>query len=238
MTTELILQLIGGAGALAGAAGVFQYTHDRTRIRAEVAREAASAYQAFVADVGRSWPTADTPRRPAPVTPAPGHAELCDTPGCSCRPLVPRAILELDTPWRGDGQTYDWCQGCNRTPNRRLMAYTEAGLYRCRDCRTVDGTLPEQPATGVAELLEAVAEAPGAALVPIVATVPVRWPTEPSLEGIFAEFDAFHTERPVECDGRRGNHGDPAIVCAMCCDTEDDEQAEADAREMLNGYGL
>lgn len=46
-------------------------------------------------------------------------------------------LLDLDTPWRGDGQLYDWCQGCDRTPNRALMGWTEGALYRCRDCRAV-----------------------------------------------------------------------------------------------------
>jgi hypothetical protein len=48
-------------------------------------------------------------------------------------------MLDLDTPWRGDGELYDWCQGCDRTPNRRLMAWTETGLYRCRSCRGESG---------------------------------------------------------------------------------------------------
>ncbi|UXE04449.1 membrane protein [Mycobacterium phage Funsized] len=66
-------------------------------------------------------------------------------------PAVPPAPLWPVSPWP-DGEWYDWCQGCNRTPNRRLMAFTESGLYRCRDCRA-DGPTPEP----VAELIASVA---------------------------------------------------------------------------------
>lgn len=191
VTADLLIQLIAGAGMLSGVAGVLKYLQDRKSIRAEVASQAQAAYQAFVQ--AQPWPSNSQPRTPLKVE------HKCDTPMCPCR-----------------GEVYAWCQGCDRTPNVRLMGWTELGLYRCRSCRA-DG--PTE--TPVLELIDSVADT-AAALVPIVATVPLRWPTEPSLEGIFAEFDAFHTERPVECDGRRGNHGDPEVVCAMCAGNDND----------------
>ncbi|QWY84419.1 hypothetical protein SEA_KNOCKER_77 [Mycobacterium phage Knocker] len=96
------------------------------------------------------------------VEPATAGAETveikhqCDTPMCPCR-----------------GEVYDLCTGCGKTPNRRLMAWTAEGTYRCRMCRTADGT-PEEPAPAVQRLLDtmSVAEAEGAAMVPIIVTAP------------------------------------------------------------------
>lgn len=75
--------------------------------------------------------------RPAPDR---REAHTCNTPMCPCR-----------------GETYDYCVGCRRTPNRRLMAWTPDGRWLCRSCRTADGT-PEAPAPAVADLIEAIAE--------------------------------------------------------------------------------
>lgn len=168
MVTEMLLQIIGGAGFLSGVAGLVKYHMDRTSIRAEVAKDAAEAYRQFTE--GQPWPTASTPTPPA----APKIAHVCDTPMCSCR-----------------GEVYAWCQGCNRTPNVRLMGWTDGGLYRCRSCRA-DGPTPE----AVLDLL--------------------------------ADVVADDEVARLECDGRRGNHGDPAIVCAMCCDTDDNDPAPHD----------
>lgn len=33
------------------------------------------------------------------------------------------------------GEVYNYCPGCDRTPNRRLMGWTGDGRYLCRDCR-------------------------------------------------------------------------------------------------------
>ena len=49
VTSALILQMVGGAGFLAGVAGVLQYIRDRTRIRAEVARDVAEVVRAIEA---------------------------------------------------------------------------------------------------------------------------------------------------------------------------------------------
>lgn len=80
------------------------------------------------------------------------------------------------------------------------------------------------------------------ALLPIVTTVPAvrpprggggvvlphqRQTKEPDLTGVFEAFESFFEPGPDErprCDGKRGNHGDPAIVCAMCCDTPEDPE--------------
>lgn len=41
---------------------------------------------------------------------------------------------DLDTPWKGTGNVHQWCQGCDTTPNVRLMGWTEDHRYRCRRC--------------------------------------------------------------------------------------------------------
>lgn len=161
MNVDLMVQLLSGAGALSGAIGTWTYTNTRQSIRAEVAKDAAEAYRVFTE--GQPWPTASRPTPPA----APKIAHTCDTPMCPCR-----------------GEVYAWCQGCDRTPNVRLMGWSDGGLYLCRSCRA-DGPTPE----AVLDLL--------------------------------ADVVADEDVARLECDGTRGNHGDPAIVCAMCCDTDD-----------------
>ena len=80
MSAELIMQLVGGAGFLAGVAGVLRYVQDRTRIRAEVAKDAAQAYRQFIesqpwpSNSPPSWWTTSATRRCA-------HAGASSTPG-------------------------------------------------------------------------------------------------------------------------------------------------------------
>lgn len=57
-------------------------------------------------------------------------------------------------------------------------------------------------------------------------------------------------ERPVECDGRRGNHGHPDVVCAQCCEcppdpmgfdcahTDDEPDDWSDPHEINGAFGL
>ncbi|AHJ88374.1 hypothetical protein CG91_gp074 [Mycobacterium phage 39HC] len=192
MTAELIIQLMGGAGVLSGVAALLHYVNARQGTKARASAEAYAAYRSFIETAidGRDYRVTEE----IPVGRQPSAARS--------------AAVERGKP-TADTTTRDWCQGCGNIPLRRLMGWTESGLYRCRTCRG----LPERP-HGLQNPPPRPPSGGGG--------VVVRGRAEPDLSGIFEEFDAFHTERPVECDGQRGNHGDPAIVCAMCCECEPD----------------
>jgi hypothetical protein len=105
MTADLIIQMMGGAGLLSGVAALLHYVNARGRGRARASAEAYAAYRSFVEDSMGRQPSA-----------------------------ARSAAVERGKP-SADTTTRDWCQGCGNVPIRRLMGWTETGLYRCRSCR-------------------------------------------------------------------------------------------------------
>ncbi|AGT12976.1 hypothetical protein KAYACHO_72 [Mycobacterium phage KayaCho] len=183
MTADLIIQMLSSAGVLSGVAGLLHYVNARRGGRAQASAEAYRAYRTFIETAidGRDYQVTEE----VPVA------------GRQPRPSV-------------DTTTRDWCQGCGNIPIRRLMGWTESGLYRCRTCRG-------EPPTGLQNPPPRPPKGGGGVVVRRVEPCTC----EPDPMG----FDCPHhvePERPA-CDGTRGNHGDPMIVCAMCCDAEPED---------------
>ncbi|AHJ88572.1 hypothetical protein Jolie1_072 [Mycobacterium phage Julie1] len=113
MTTDLIIQMMGGAGLLSGVAALLSYVNARGRGRAQASAEAYCAYRTFIETAidGRDYQVTE------------------EVPVAGRQPRPRPEVLEPNS------QVRDWCQGCGNIPLRRLMNWTESGLYRCRTCR-------------------------------------------------------------------------------------------------------